>query len=184
MNVGPTYADPIARQLYAEIAHIEEQHVTQYESIIDPSETWLEKWLLHEATEVWNYWSCLQDEGDPRLKAVWERFLDYELGHLQAVREIFERIEQRDAATVIPKTLPDPIKYESHRKFVRDVVAKEVDLRASGTKFVPKAQEPKGSLAYRAQLNSKGSPSETVSAGYRWHPGTELGAAVTAASVH
>jgi rubrerythrin len=184
MNVGPTYADPVARQLYAEIAHIEEQHVTQYESIIDPSETWLEKWLLHEATEVWNYWSCLQDEGDPRLKAVWERFLDYELGHLQAVREIFERIEKRDAATVIPKTLPDPIKYESHRKFVRDVVAKEVDLRASGTKFVPKAQEPKGSLAYRAQLNSRGSPSETASAGYRWHPGTELGEAVPATSVH
>jgi rubrerythrin len=184
MNVGPTYADPIARQLYAEIAHIEEQHVTQYESIIDPSETWLEKWLLHEATEVWNYWSCLQDEGDARLKAIWERFVDYELGHLAAVREIFERVENRDAATVIPKTLPDPIKYEIHRKFVRDVVAKEVDLRAAGTQFVPKAQEPKSSLAYRAQLNSQGSPSETVAAGYRWHPGTELAGSVPAASVH
>ena len=28
------FADPLARQLYAEIASIEEQHVTQYESII------------------------------------------------------------------------------------------------------------------------------------------------------
>ena len=36
MNIGPTFADPLARQLYAEIASIEEQHVTQYESIIDP----------------------------------------------------------------------------------------------------------------------------------------------------
>src|SRR3954449_8892544 len=60
MNVGPTFADPIARQLYAEIASIEEQHVTQYESIIDPDETWIEKWLLHELMEVYNYWSCLQ----------------------------------------------------------------------------------------------------------------------------
>ena len=49
MTIGPMFADPLARQLYAEIASIEEQHVTQYESIIDPSETWLEKWLLHEA---------------------------------------------------------------------------------------------------------------------------------------
>lgn len=32
------FADPIACQLYAEIASIEEQHVTQYESIIDPCE--------------------------------------------------------------------------------------------------------------------------------------------------
>ncbi|HYG70631.1 MAG TPA: hypothetical protein VD838_23355, partial [Anaeromyxobacteraceae bacterium] len=182
--VGPTYADPIARALYAEIAHIEEQHVTQYESIIDPAETWMEKWLIHEATEVWNYWSCLQDESDPHLKAIWERFVDYELGHLQAVRELFERLENRDAASVIPKTLPDPIKYESHRQFVRDVVAKEADLRASGTKFVPKDQEPQSSLDYRRQLNSKGSPSETVAAGYRWHPGTELGQAMPAASVH
>jgi hypothetical protein len=55
MNIGPTFADPIARQLYAEIASIEEQHVTQYESIIDPEETWLEKWLLHEATEANRY---------------------------------------------------------------------------------------------------------------------------------
>ena len=52
MTIGPMFADPIARQLYAEIASIEEQHVTQYESIIDAHETWLEKWLLHEATEV------------------------------------------------------------------------------------------------------------------------------------
>jgi len=36
MNIGPMYADPVARQLYAEIASVEEQHVTQYESIIDP----------------------------------------------------------------------------------------------------------------------------------------------------
>ena len=39
MTIGPMFADPIARQLYAEIASIEEQHVTQYESIIDPEET-------------------------------------------------------------------------------------------------------------------------------------------------
>jgi hypothetical protein len=39
MTIGPMFADPVARQLYAEIASIEEQHVTQYESIIDPTET-------------------------------------------------------------------------------------------------------------------------------------------------
>src|SRR5215217_6619057 len=41
MTIGPMFSDPVARQLYAEIASIEEQHVTQYESIIDPYETWL-----------------------------------------------------------------------------------------------------------------------------------------------
>jgi hypothetical protein len=41
MHVGPLFSDPVARQLYAEIASIEEQHVTQYEAMTDPAETWL-----------------------------------------------------------------------------------------------------------------------------------------------
>src|SRR6185369_8517688 len=91
MHYGPTFADPVARQLYGEIASIEEQHVTQYESLCDPRETWLEKWLLHEAVEVYNYWSCVESEPNSRVKAIWERLLDYELGHLRVVAELFQK---------------------------------------------------------------------------------------------
>jgi hypothetical protein len=174
MHVGPLYADPLARQLYAEIASIEEQHVTQYESMADPEETWLERWLLHEATAVWNYWSCLQTESDPRYKATFERFLDRCLGHLAVAREVFERNEKRDPFEVIPRSLPEPISYESQREFVRETLASEVDLRRAGTDFVPKAQEAESSIEYRAALNKRGSPSETISRGYAWRPGTEL----------
>ncbi|HEV2860594.1 MAG TPA: hypothetical protein VGX48_06290 [Pyrinomonadaceae bacterium] len=181
MNIGPLFADPVARQLYAEIASIEEQHTTQYESIIDPSETWLEKWLMHEAMEAYNYMGCAQQETNPRVKAVWERFLDYELGQLHFVMELFKQVEQRDPAEVLPAELPEPIEYKSHREFVRETLAAEVDLRAAGTQFVGKEDEPERSLAYRAQLNAQGSPSETVAAGYRWRPGTELAPAEGAA---
>lgn len=174
MHVGPLYADPLARMLYAEIASIEEQHVTQYESLADPDETWLEKWLLHEATEVYNYWSCAEQETDPRVKKIWTRFLDYELGQLQAVRELFEKTEKRDAQSVLPGALAKPVEYKSHREFVRKTLAGEVDLRARGTGIVPRDQDPPGSVRYREQLNSEGSPSEIVAAGYRWTPGTEL----------
>ena len=176
MTVGPTYPDPIGRQLYAEIASIEEQHVTQYESIIDATETWLEKWLLHEATEVYNYYSCVEYEGNPRVKAIWERFLDYELGHLRHVAELFERIERRDAAEILNAKLPKPIVYQSHREFVREVLRSEVGLTAIGPNFVPMSNQRPGdaSAVYRAQLNSEGSPSDRVSAGYQWAPGTEL----------
>src|SRR5689334_22217863 len=78
MTIGPMFADPLARQLYAEIASIEEQHVTQYESMIDPDETMLEKWLMHEVAEIYNYYSCLQYESNPRIKSIWERFMNYE----------------------------------------------------------------------------------------------------------
>lgn len=173
MNIGPTFTDPVARALYAEIASVEEQHVTQYESIIDPTESWLEKWMLHEATEVWNYWSCLKTESNTRCKEIWARFLDYELGHLQYAMECFERKENRDPAEVLPSSLPDPIGFESHRKFVKDAL-QEIDLRADGADFVTADREPARSRQARRQLNSKGSPSEIVAEGYRWRPGTEL----------
>jgi rubrerythrin len=174
MNIGPMYADPVARQLYAEIASIEEQHVTQYESIIDPRETWLEKWLMHEACEVYNYYACVQQEKNPRIKAIWERFLDYELGHLQLVRSLFEEVEGRDAAEILPDQIPEPIQFASQREFVRKVLFEEVDVRADGPDFVKKEDEPQRSLDYREQMNSEGSPSQIVSAGYIWVPGGEL----------
>jgi hypothetical protein len=182
MNVGPIFADPVARALYAEIASIEEQHITQYECLIDPTETWLEKWLMHEATEVWTYWSALQSESDPRVKEIWERFLGYELGHLHYVRELFERIERRDAAELLPATLPDPISYESHREFVRETLANEVHFRANGTK-IGALPDSEASIAYREGLNSEGSPTEIVAQSYTWRPGTEL-ADETAHAVH
>jgi rubrerythrin len=174
MTIGPMFADPVARQLYAEIASIEEQHVTQYESIIDPEETWLEKWLLHEAGEVYNYWSCVQSEDNPRVRAIWERFLDYELGHVRFVAQLFEDTERRDAAAVLPERLPEPIRYQSHRQFVRETLRRELTLSAVGTDFVDRTQESNDTRAYRDHMNSQGSPSDTVAAGYVWRPGTEL----------
>lgn len=174
--VGPQFSDPLARQLYAEIASIEEQHVTQYESLCDPHETWIEKWLLHECTEIYNYYSCMMQETNPRIRQLWERFVDYELGHLTYVRELFQSIENRDAAEVLPTELPDPVKFESHRQFIRDTVDAEANLRAVGASFVEEDLVPPDnpSLVYRSVVNRAGSPSETVAAGYRWHPGTEL----------
>jgi hypothetical protein len=162
--------------LYAEIASIEEQHVTQYESIIDPKESWLEKWLMHEAAEIYNYYSCLIYETNPRVKSIWQRFVDYELGHLHFVLEIFQKFEKRDAAEVLPESLPEPIEYKSHREFVRKVLSEEVDLRARGTEIISKEEEGPDSPSqiYRSQMNSSGSPSEIVAAGYKWKPGTEL----------
>lgn len=177
MNIGPLFADPVARQLYAEISAIEEQHVTQYGSMLDPHETPLEKWLLMQATEIYNYYACALSERNPRVREIWHRFVDYELGQLRATMDLFQSMENRDPAEVLPESLPDPIDFESHRDFVRDTLAREVDLRAKGTRFIDKSLEASdsASVRYRNQLNSEGSPSELVAAGYRWRPGTELG---------
>ncbi|MFO7277949.1 MAG: hypothetical protein DIU56_013000 [Pseudomonadota bacterium] len=173
MNIGPLFADPVARQLYAEIAAIEEQHVTHYGSFSDPGESLLEQWLLHEANEAWDYWSCVESETNPRIKAIWERFLDYELGQLHLVRELMKKHERRDPAEILGAA-PAPIQFKSHRDFYRKVLANEVDLRTHGTQFVPKGEESRASIEQRKILNSEGSPSDTVAAGYQWYPGGEL----------
>lgn len=174
MNIGPLFADPVARQLYAEIASIEEQHVTQYGSLQDPDESLLEKLLIHEATEVYTYYSCVESESNPRIKAIWERFLDYELGHLAEVSELFKKYERRDPAEVLGMVLPNSLQLASQREFIRSVLETEVPLRANGTEYVPTDQESGLSLQQRAILNADGSPTNTVSAGYQWSPGTEL----------
>jgi len=185
MNVGPTFADPVARQLYAEIASVKEQHVTQYESLLDPTETWVEQWMLHEANECYTYYSCVETETNHHVKAVWERCLDYELGHFHLAAEAFRRYERRDPAEIVGD-FPRPIELRSQRDYVRTVLASEVDLRALGTQFVPREHEDQASIDYRRHLNGDGSPSAAVAAGYVWTPGTELvshGAAGTTALV-
>jgi rubrerythrin len=174
MTIGPMFSDPTARQLYAEIASIEEQHVTQYESIIDPRESWLEKWLVHEATEAYNYYSCVESEPNRKVKAIWERFLDYELGHVRFVAELFEQQLGRDAGEILRGDIPQPIRYVSHREFVRQVLREEVGLRARGTQIVDGDPPDSPSVGYRQHANSEGSPSERVAAGWVWRPGTEL----------
>lgn len=174
MNVGPAFADPVARMLYAEIAAIEEQHVTQYESLVDPDETWLEQWVLHECNEVYTYWSCLGQEPNPRLKKLWERMLDYELGHLHFVMGLMRQIEDRDPEELVPATLPDPIELASQREFVRKVLANEAHLRAAGPAIVSPEQESPLSVRYRKQFDNEIPPSELVTADYHFTPGTEV----------
>ncbi|HEY2816838.1 MAG TPA: hypothetical protein VGK44_06870 [Casimicrobiaceae bacterium] len=175
MNIGPIFADALARQLYAEIASVESQHITHYGSMLNPHETPLEKLVLAEACEVWNYAGCLEQESNPRIKALWERFLDYELGHLQIALKLFKDTEKRDPAEILGDgRLPPFIEFESHREYVREVIDRETQMRKRGTEFVAEADEGRSSLQYRKSVNASGSPSEAVAATYSWTSGTEL----------
>jgi hypothetical protein len=174
MNIGPVFADPVARMLYAEIASVESQHIVHYGSMLNPDESPLEKLLLQQVAEVWNYQACASQETNPRIKAMWERFLDYELGHVQCAMQLFKDIERRDPAEVLGDgSLPPGIAFESQREFLRKTLA-EVPMRKDGTQFVQEDDEAVASLAYRNHMNSQGSPSMAVSSNYQWTPGTEL----------
>ena len=82
MNLGAFYPNDLGRKLYQEIGMVEEQHVTQYGSLLDPTCTWLENLLMHEYNECYLYYSCYEDETDPYVKGVWEQNFQAEVSHL------------------------------------------------------------------------------------------------------
>ncbi len=143
--------------------------------MLNPDESLMEKLLLSEACEVWNYAGCLAQESNPRIKAIWEKFLDFELGHFQVALNLFKEVERRDPAEVLGNgKLPPFIQFQSQREFVRKTVETEVSLRKNGMDFVEENHEGPSSLEYRKAVNAMGSPSTTVSDTYSWTPGTEL----------
>jgi hypothetical protein len=136
MNAGNIPVDPIARGLYLEIAMIEEQHVTHYESLLDPLETWFEQWLWHEYLEVWLYHSFMQQETDPRVKAIWELHLNMEIEQLKVAADMLARYEGKDAALLLPVELPPAMTFEPNKEYVREILATQVDYRAHGLDIV------------------------------------------------
>jgi rubrerythrin len=164
-NVGMSYGSPDVRKLYAEISNVEEEHVTQYECLIDPNETWLERWVMHEFTEVANYYTCYETEGDPRIKAIWDTFLAYELEHLRIAAEALQRIEGRDAEELCGSDLPTPATFETNREYVTQVLMETGELRLiPDGEWAKIAELPADWLSYNYQdlVNAGLSPSEAV----------------------
>jgi hypothetical protein len=142
MNVGPQYMEPIARQLYQEISLIEQEHVTHYESLCDPGETWWERLVMHEYNECYLYYSFMEQETDPRIKAIWELHLNMELGHLQGACELLRTMEGKEPEEIVGSDgLPEPIKFEPNKQYLRHLLETQVDLTTLGAGFVREAHE-------------------------------------------
>src|SRR5690606_35237342 len=108
MTIGNRYMEPIARALYAEIKEIEEQHVTQYESLVDPTQTWIEQWVRHEYNECYLYHSFMQQEPDERIRKLWELHLNMEITQLQTACDMLRRYEGREPIEIgLPTALPE-----------------------------------------------------------------------------
>jgi hypothetical protein len=165
MNHSADFVEPIARGLYAEIAQVEEEHVTHYESLLDPLDSWLKQLVFHEYNEVYLYWSMLQQETDQRIKRVWELHLEMELGQLQVACDLLRRYEGVEAAEILPKELPDtPVAFEPNKQYVRQILASQVDLRTDGVDYVDVDDLPSDHrfFEYQEKVNAGGSPSEQV----------------------
>lgn len=160
---GFFYGNDILRKTYAEIKDVEEEHVTMYESLIDPTETWLEKLLIHEFTEVCNYHNCMKDEEDYRLKSIWEELMLHEIEHLHIAADLFKKYEKRDPEEVIGNKVVDPCHFKSQKDYVTKILETEIDKRLDtemGYTTIDELPDDWPSYEFQEKAGEDGSPSE------------------------
>ena len=152
MNVCATYPNAPGRALYREIGMIEEQHVSQYGSLMDVTCTWQENLLMHQYIEAYLYWSCMETEDCPQMKKVWEQLFDMEISHLHEAAMLLEKEEGTAWQQVVGEgTFPVPLKLESNVSHVRQVLKDTVQLTASRESYAPVEKMKHGTDFFRYQ---------------------------------
>ncbi len=144
MNVTNFANSDIGRRLYQEIALVEEEHVTQYESLMDSSATWLEMLLWHEYAECYLYWSCYSSETNPYVKNLWEENLTYEIAHLHKAAELLKKYEGKDWNEVIKDgEFPAPLTLHENIDYVRKILGDTVQYTSVKEEFALVKNLPK-----------------------------------------
>ena len=152
MNVCAAYPNAPGRALYREIGMIEEQHVTQYGSLMDVNCSWLENLLMHQYTECYLYWSCHETETDPAIKRFWAQMLEIEIAHLHEAARLLEKYEGKQHQQVVGEgTFLPPLKLESNIDHVRAVLSGSVQFTADREAYKPLEQLAQGADFFRYQ---------------------------------
>ena len=164
MNVCATYPTDEGRRLYQEIGMIEEQHVTQYESLMDPTLSWAECLLMHQYTECYLYYSCMQTEPDMRVRKLWEMLFEQEVSHLHAAKKLLEETEGKDYQSVVGSgEFPSILCLNSNIDYVRGVLASSVSLTACRESWGPVERMEPDTDFFRYQKRVVPAPDEVLS---------------------
>ena len=143
MNMAQWYKNELGRKLFAEIGMVEEEHVSQYESLKDPTCTWLEQWVMHEYTECYLYYCAFSDESDEYIKKIWQEHFEMEVAHLKRASHLLKKYEKKNIESVIPNPeFPRLIKFGENKKYIREVL-KTVGITSVKEKYVEVKDLPK-----------------------------------------
>ena len=152
MNVTNFACTDMGRKLYQEIALVEEEHVTHYESLMDPNATWLEMLLWHEYCECYLYWSCYMTETDPYVKELWEENLEMEIAHLHKAAELLKKYECKDWQEVIKDgEFPAPISLHENIDYVRKILGDTVQYTSVKDGYMRVKELPSDADFFRFQ---------------------------------
>ena len=136
LNIANQHDTELGRKLYSEIAMIEEQHVTGYGCLSDPTVSMFDCMVMHEYTECYLYWSCYQDETDARIKDIWLMHFEEELAHLRCAAELLEKYDGKVWQQLFPEggEFPALLSFSPQKEYVREVL-KSVRLSGNAETF-------------------------------------------------
>lgn len=159
MNMAQMYKNNLGRRLFSEIAMVEEEHVSQYESLKDPNCTWLEQWVMHEYTECYLYYSMMEDETDDYIRNIWKEHFEMEVAHLKRASYLLEKYEGKKTKSVIPNgEFPKLLKFGENKKYIREVL-KTVGYTSVKESYCPASELSSDSrfFSHLKTLNGDGS---------------------------
>ena len=164
MNQGPSVKGMLGRNLFQEIGRVEEQHVSQYETLMDPNESLFQRLVAHEYNECWLYYSLIEQETDDRLRDIWRDHLAMEVEHLQVAAGLMRRYERRDPERLFQSQMPPALTFEPNMEYIRGVLAEQVSLTSVEDEFTPIKALPENHryFDYQGIVNREGAPSQTV----------------------
>ncbi len=136
MNMAQLYINDLGRRLFQEIGMIEEQHVSQYESLKDPNCSWLECWVMHEYTECYLYYSLMQSETCPHIKQIWKEHFEMEIAHLKLALSHLKRIENKTEKDLFnnPK-FPKLLVFGENKEYIRKVIYNTINNTSNFEKY-------------------------------------------------
>lgn len=166
MNISQWYRNDLGRKLFSEIALIEEQHVSQYESLKDPNCTWLEQWVMHEYTECYLYYSALSTEKDENLKNIWQEHFETECSHLKTAASLLEKYEKKPYDQVVGSgDFPALLDLGSNKDYVREVLKNTVFNTTLNKAYLDICDIPQGNVYEKYQdtvIKEETTPSHAV----------------------
>ena len=152
MNIANLARNDLSRRLYEEICLVEEEHVTQYESLMDSGATWLEMLLWHEYAECYLYYSCYVTETDPYIKTLWEQNLEIEIAHLHKAVELLKKYENKEWEEVIGDgEFPKVLSLHENIDYVRNILGTTVQFTGNLEDYINVDELPKDANFFEYQ---------------------------------
>ena len=157
MNIAQFYKTQKGRELYADIAMVEEDHVSHYGSLIDTKATLFENLLMHEYTECYLYYSMYNDETDKNVQKIWEMLFEQELAHLNSAVKLLNKYENKEWQQVIPNgTFPELVKLHENKEYIRTITAKTINNTSKREGYIDVNKLPADAdfFKYQKKVNS------------------------------